>query len=86
MEEEMLFDRALYKKVKSMDRTAMEQTFKNVYETGYKAALNATSSVLIDTDALRSDLSLIKGIGEKRLDEIMAVFEIHLTKSISNMK
>ncbi len=81
MAEEMLFDRALYKKVKNMDRTAMEQTFKNVYEIGYKAALNETSSVLLDTDALRADIGRVKGVGNKRLDEIMSIIEIHLIKS-----
>ena len=81
MAEEMLFDRALYKKVKNMDRAAMEQTFKNVYEIGYKAALNETSSVLLDTDALRTDIGRVKGIGDKRLDEIMSIIEIHLIKS-----
>jgi len=81
MAEEMLFDRALYKKVKNMDRAAMEQTFKNVYEIGYKAALNETSSVQLDTDALREDIGRVKGVGDKRLDEIMSIIEIHLIKS-----
>ena len=81
MAEKMLFDRALYKKVKNMDRAAMEQTFKNVYEIGYKPALKETSSVLLDTDALRADIGRVKGIGDKRLDEIMSIIEIHLTKS-----
>ena len=39
MAEQQLLDRALYKKVKGMDRVAMEQTFKNMYQIGYDAAL-----------------------------------------------
>ena len=42
----------------------------------------ATSSV--DLEALSSELSSIKGVGEKRLDEIMSVIEKHVV--ISNVK
>ena len=81
MADDMLLDRALYKKIKGMDRATMDQTFKNIYEKGYKAALEGNGTVFVDTDALRSDLSLIKGIGDKRLDEIMAVISFHLTQT-----
>ena len=47
----------------------------------YKSALKETSSVLLDTDALRADIGRVKGIGDKRLDEIMSIIEIHLIKS-----
>ncbi len=56
-----------------------EQTFKNVYKIGYDKA-KAESSVPVDLEKLRSDLKLIKGVGETRLNEIMAVIEIHLKK------
>ena len=79
MSEEMLMDRAMYKKVKSMDRESLEQTFKNVYKIGYDKA-KAESSTPVDLEKLRSDLKLIKGVGETRLNEIMAVIEIHLSK------
>lgn len=81
MSNELLLDRALYKKVKSMDRAEMEQAFRNMYQTGYDAAMNNSSASTIDLDALRTDLSLIKGVGDKRLDEIMSIIEIHLIKS-----
>ncbi len=77
MAEEMLMDRAMYKKVKAMDRESLEQTFKNVYKIGYDKA-KAESEVPVDMEKLRSDLKLIKGVGETRLNEIMAVIEIHL--------
>ena len=58
MSEEMLMDRAMYKKVKSMDRESLEQTFKNVYKIGYDKA-KVESSVSVDLEKLRSDLKLI---------------------------
>lgn len=82
MPEESILDRAMYKRVKSMDREEMEQTFKNIYEIGYNAAKKETTSLaLLDTDALRSDIGRVKGVGDKRLDEIMSIIEIHLIKS-----
>lgn len=77
MAEPQLLDRALYKKVKSMDRAAMEEVFRNMYQTGYETALNE-AAVDFDTEKLRSELSKIKGIGESRLNEIMAVIEEHI--------
>lgn len=75
--EEKLLDRTLYKKVKGMNRTEMEQTFKNLFTLGYEKALNE-GAVELDTDKLRSELGQIKGIGENRLNEIMAVIEKNL--------
>lgn len=77
MAEQQLFDRALYKKVKGMDRAAMEQTFKNMYQIGYDAALKE-GAVELNTDKLRAEIGQIKGIGESRLNEIMAVIENNL--------
>lgn len=75
--EEKLLDRTLYKKVKGMNRAEMEQTFKNLFTLGYEKALNE-GAVELDTDKLRSELGQIKGIGENRLNEIMAVIEKNL--------
>lgn len=77
MAEPQLLDRALYKKVKSMDRAAMEEVFRNMYQTEYETALYEGAANL-DTEKLCSDLSKIKGIGESRLNEIMAVIEENL--------
>ena len=71
---EPIIDRALYKKIKSMDREAMNNFVQNVYQQGYKAA----ESHSIDYDKLMVDLSQIKGIGESRLNEIMSVIDKHI--------
>ena len=77
MAEQQLLDRALYKKVKGMDRAAMEETFKNMYKIGYEAALKE-GAVELNTDKLRAEIGQIKGIGENRLNEIMTVIEDNL--------
>ena len=60
-----------------MDRAAMEETFKNMYQIGYEAALKE-GAVELNTDKLRAEIGQIKGIGENRLNEIMAVIESNL--------
>lgn len=74
MENEPIIDRALYKKIKSMDRAAMDRFVKNVYQKGYEAA----ESQSIDYDKLRADLRQIKGIGESRINEIMMVIDKYI--------
>lgn len=78
--DEPLLDRAMYKQVKGMNREELEQTFRNMYNIGYDKA-KEESGREVDLDALRSDLKLIKGVGETRLNEIMAVIETHLAKT-----
>lgn len=45
-----------------------------VYVSGKKAA----EITAIDLEALKTDISQIKGIGENRLNEIISVIEQHL--------
>ena len=69
-----LLDRALYKKIKAMDRETMDNFIQNIYQTG-KDDVHATE---VDFNKLHEDISKIKGIGESRLNEIMAVIESHI--------
>ena len=71
-----LVNRALYKRIKSMNRAEMEFFVKNIFNQGYERAESETHS--IDCDSLRADLSKIKGIGESRLNEIMTVIDNHI--------
>ena len=75
-ENEELVNRALYKRIKSMNSSEMESFVRNVYQQGYEKAEEETHS--IDYDSLRADLSQIKGIGESRLNEIMTVIDKHI--------
>lgn len=80
MVQKSVLDRATYKKIKSMSREEMQNFLTNYYHNAMEDA--PTSSV--DLKELRAELSNIKGVGEKRLDEIMSVIEKHLV--ISNVK
>lgn len=67
-----VLDRALYKKIKAMDRKNMEAFLNEMYAVG-------AESVNVDVDALRTDIGKVKGIGESRLNEIMDIINKHLT-------
>ena len=67
-----VLDRALYKKIKAMDRKNMEAFLNEMYAVG-------AESVNVEVDALRTDIGKVKGIGESRLNEIMDIINKHLT-------
>ena len=73
MEQKML-DRATYKKIKSMTREEMQNFLTNYYNNVMEDAEAPT----LDLGELRNEIGSIKGVGEKRLDEIMTVIERHL--------
>ena len=73
MEQKML-DRATYKKIKSMTREEMQNFLTNYYNN----VMEDANAPTLDLDELRKEIGSIKGVGEKRLDEIMAVIEKHL--------
>ena len=74
MEQKML-DRATYKRIKSMTREEMQNFLTNYYNNVMEDAEAPT----LDLGELRKEIGGIKGVGEKRLDEIMMVIEKHLS-------
>lgn len=74
MEQKAVLDRATYKKIKGMSRDEM-QGFLLRYADNLKDDSDIKE---IDLSEIRSEIGKIKGIGEKRLDEIMSVIERHL--------
>lgn len=78
--EENILDRALYKQIKNMNRDEMEGFLKRIFENGYNKAMNenAAEGSSVDLDKMREEIGKINGIGAKRLDEIMEVFEKEL--------
>ncbi len=74
MEQKML-DRATYKKIKGMTREEMQNFLTNYYNNVMEDAEAPT----LDLGELRKGIGSIKGVGEKRLDVIMAVIEKHLS-------
>ena len=70
MEQKML-DRATYKKIKGMTREEMQNFLTNYYNN----VMEDANAPTLDLGKLRKEIGSIKGVGEKRLDEIMMVIE-----------
>ena len=77
-----LLNRELYRKIKSMDREAMECTLNNIYDMGAKDALE-NAAIDLDMDKLRSELGTVNGIGEKRLEQIMEIIQRNIAEADS---
>lgn len=70
--EQKIIDRETYRKIKKMSREEL-QAFLMRY------ADNLTKDTpTVDLRDLEAELKTVKGIGEKRLKEIMAIIEKHL--------
>ncbi len=74
MPQEIVLDRALYKKIKTMDKQQMQNFLVSLYNNA-QTDMNAAS---VDLTELRNEIGAIRGIGENRLNEIMSVIEKHL--------
>ena len=73
MPEKQIIDRDTYRSIKKMSREEL-QAFLMRYADG----LLEKDGKSIDLREVENDLRQIKGIGDKRVKEIMAVFEKHL--------
>ena len=82
MSKENLLTRDLYRQIKSMDRSAMEKTLNNIYEMGSKDAL-ANAIIDLNMDKLRSEISAVNGIGDKRLEQIMEIIQRNIAEADS---
>ena len=70
MENKEMIDRDTYRKIKKMNRQELTK-----FILQYGDQLLGEQGKTIDLPALEAELSKIKGIGDKRLDEIMVVIE-----------
>lgn len=73
MAEQKIIDRDTYRAIKKMSREEL-QAFLMRYANG----LLENDGKSIDLRDVEKDLRQIKGIGDKRIEEIMAVIEKHL--------
>lgn len=78
MSEDILLDRNLYRKIKNMNKSELNQFIHNIYNTGKKDALEEIETSEISLEQIRAEISEIKGIGETRLNQIMDI----ISKSI----
>ena len=88
-EVEQILDRDTYRRIKKMDRATLEELIQNIFERGRKKGL-AEAGVMVDESMaddrggtldlrkVESEIRGIKGIGEKKAEEIMLIFEKHL--------
>lgn len=79
MNDKITIDRATYKRIKSFDRNQMQKFISDIYDD---AAGNTVENGIFsfDMDKVRKEIGEIKGIGENRLNEIMAIIEVNLVK------
>ena len=80
---DFILKRDTYKKIKSFDRERMEQFLSDIYANAAEEALK-NNAVPLDTEKLRKEIGEIKGVGEIRLNEIMAVIENNLSQEQSH--
>ena len=66
-----MIDRDTYRSIKKMSREEL-----NAFLIRYAEQLESTQT--IDLREVEKEIRSIKGIGEKRADEVMKVFERHL--------
>ena len=87
---EPLLERDTYRRIKKMDRATLEGLIQDIFKRGRKKGL-AEAGVIVAEDVERNDdgntldlrkveaeIKAIRGIGEKRAEEIMLIFEKHL--------
>ena len=66
-----MIDRDTYRSIKKMSREEL-QAFLMRYAEGL------SSQNIVDLKAMETDIKSVKGIGEKRTEEIMRIIEKHL--------
>ena len=87
---EPILDRNLYRTIKKMDRDTLQGLIQNIFEQGRQKGLSEARSEVkteagvevIDVDdhtldlrVLEKQIKAVKGVGEKRAEEIMRVVE-----------
>lgn len=87
---EPLLDRDTYRRIKKMDRATLEGLIQDIFERGRKKGIAEAGVIIaedvgcsddgdtLDLRAVESEIRSIRGIGEKRAEEIMLIFEKHL--------
>lgn len=78
-----LLDRDTYRKIKKMDRASLEELIQNVHESGRRKGLKQAQGddhtgepeINLDLRELEKQIKAVKGVGEKRAEEIMGIVE-----------
>lgn len=77
IQKNVTINRKEYERIKKYDRTQMDTFIQSVYKSGFE---DGKSSVLgIDISKISDTLLTVKGLGEKRVEAILAALEKELT-------
>lgn len=84
LDDNAFLDRDTYRKIKKMDRESMQSFLNDVFESGRQKEREeagattdeaAADTSELDMRVLEQQIKSIKGVGEKRAEEIMVVIE-----------
>ena len=82
MEKKYNISREMYKGIKKMNSQEMNVFLTNVFNEGAKAAVSNTNSITLED--LHTAISSVKGIGNKRMEEIdEAIKKLFQEKGVS---
>ena len=78
-----LLDRNTYKSIKKMDRASLETLIQDIHESGRRKGLKEAvgddhtgePEINLDLRELEKRIKAVKGVGEKRAEEIMGIVE-----------
>ena len=78
-----LLDRNTYKSIKKMDRASLETLIQDIHESGRQKGLKEAvgddhtgePEINLDLRELEKRIKAVKGVGEKRAEEIMGIVE-----------
>ena len=79
-----LLDRNTYKSIKKMDRASLETLIQDIHESGRRKGLKEAGlvddhtgepEINLDLRELEKQIKAVKGVGEKRAEEIMQIIE-----------
>ena len=79
-----LLDRNTYKSIKKMDRASLETLIQDIHESGRRKGLKEARvvddhtgepEINLDLRELEKQIKAVKGVGEKRAEEIMGIVE-----------
>ena len=79
-----LLDRDTYRRIKKMDRASLEALIQDIHESGSRKGLKEAGvvddhtgepEINLDLRELEKSIKAVKGVGEKRAEEIMGIVE-----------
>lgn len=77
IQKNITINRKEYEKIKKYDRTQMDTFIQSVYKSGYEDGKKSVPG--IDIAEIKKILLSVKGLGEKRVEAILAALEKELT-------